>query len=281
MVTVSTAVSQATATLAAAGVASPLFDAQLLAAHILGCGHTQLFLHNSDEMPAEYELLVSRRAAREPLQHIVGTAPMGHLDLAVGPGVFVPRPETELLGDWAVRTLRSRGVDRPRVLDLCAGSGALALYVATLVPEASVVAVELDPAAAQWTQHNIAAHAPGVKLMLGDVTDPRLLTGVKPFDVIVSNPPYVPEMTAVEPEVQRDPHHAVFSGETGMDVIRGMVHNVARLLRPGGAVGIEHDDSTAAEVCAVLAATGMFSDIVSHQDFGGRDRYVTATKNTE
>lgn len=282
MRSIAQAIADATATLAAAGVASPLNDARLLAAHLIGCQPMELALRGAQPMPEEFAQLVSRRAAREPLQHILGTAPLGHLDLLVGPGVFIPRPETELLGDWAVTQLRAMTGKTLRVLDLCTGSGALALYIASLVPHAQVTAVELDPQARKWAARNITALELPVDLIAGDATDPELLPGnEQAFDLIVSNPPYVPESTEVEPEVQVDPHHAVFSGESGMDVIQAMVPVITRLLRPGGKVGIEHDDATAAAVMAELEKPGIFSAITSHQDFAGRDRFVTATKTTE
>ncbi|MFV8395202.1 peptide chain release factor N(5)-glutamine methyltransferase [Corynebacterium hindlerae] len=279
MTDVSQAVKAAAATLADAGVASPLHDAQSLAAWCLGISRMDLFLHGADEMPAEYSELIARRAGREPLQHIVGSAPVGHLDLLVGPGVFVPRPETELIGDWAVQRLRGMGVDKPCVVDLCTGSGTLAAYVASLVPSAQVTAVEIDPQAMTWAQRNLDPL--GVRTVLGDATAPDLLTNLNGrCDMVLSNPPYVPEATPVEPEVRADPHHAVFSGESGMDVITAMAPTIYRFLAPGGVTAIEHDDATADLVCAVLEQYG-FEEIISHQDLGGRDRYVTAMKPAE
>ncbi|MEJ5998659.1 peptide chain release factor N(5)-glutamine methyltransferase [Corynebacterium sp. H130] len=275
-----TSIRQAAATLAAAGVASPLYDAQELAAHVLGCTRMELFLRTEEELPEEYEQLVARRAAREPLQHILGTAPMGALELEVGPGVFVPRPETELLGAWAAEAVRAMGVEKPCIIDLCTGSGALACYLADALPEARVTAVELDEQAYSWAERNTQRF--GVTLIRGDVTDPRVLPEiVGEADAVVSNPPYVPEGTAVDPEVERDPHHAVFSGVTGMDVINEMVPNMVRMLRVGGVLAIEHDDATAALVMDVLRVQGVLTEITSHQDLAGRDRYVTARKTSE
>lgn len=172
------------------------------------------------------------------------------------------------------------GVDKPCVVDLCTGSGALACYIASLLPTARVTAVELDPNARRWAERNTAPL--GVELVAGDATDPHLLPEIDGCaDAVVSNPPYVPEGTAVEPEVAADPHHAVFSGETGMDVIEKMVPIMVRMLRVGGVLAIEHDDATADLVEAVLAQQGCLGEITSHQDFAGRDRYVTAVKTSD
>lgn len=276
-----TTIRQAAATLAAAGVASPLNDARLLAAHVLGCPPMELILHEP-ELPARFDELLARRANREPLQHILGTAPMGHLDLLVGPGVFVPRPETELLGNWAVEAVRGMGVDKPCIVDLCTGSGALACYLASLVPEAEVTAVELDDTARQWALRNVRNLGLSVSVVAGDATDPHLLPDIAGLaDAVVSNPPYVPEATHVEPEVRADPHHAVFGGPSGMDVIDKMVPVMVRMLRVGGVLGIEHDDATAGLVIEVLKDQGCLTEITAHQDFAGRDRYVTAVKTSD
>ncbi|AKK02881.1 peptide chain release factor N(5)-glutamine methyltransferase [Corynebacterium epidermidicanis] len=284
MSSVAAAVAEATATLTDAGVASPLFDAQTLAASVLGIDRMQLIFSRDAEMPEAFFDLVAQRAARVPLQHIVGSASFGPLELAVGPGVFIPRPETELLALWAleqVEELQRQGVEKPRVLDLCTGSGALALYVASRARGAEVHAVELDPQAAAWTRRNIAAHAPWVELTMADVTAPGLLAGEAAFDVIVSNPPYVPASTPVSPEVQADPQHAVFSGESGMDCIVAMMPNVVALSRPGTVVGIEHDDATSAQVVDVFGASGQFEQVQPRQDLAGRLRFVTARRRGE
>lgn len=277
---VSDAVRSAAATLAAAGVASPLFDAQELAAHVLDCQRMDLLFKGDEPMPPRYDELVARRASREPLQHIVGTAPMGDIELAVGPGVFVPRPETELLGAWAAERVRRMGVDKPVLVDLCTGSGTLACYLAAQLPGADVTAVELDEDALSWARRNTSQY--GITLVAGDATDAELLPHIDGVaDAVVSNPPYVPERTVVEPEVEADPHMAVFGGESGMDVIEKMVPVIARMLRVGGITAVEHDDATAALVMAVLRDDGRFGEITSHQDFAGRDRFVTAIKTCD
>lgn len=267
----------ATTILDQAGVASPLNDARLIAAHLLGCGPLNVALYLRDGVPAGFDEAVARRARREPLQHILGRAPMGALDLHVGPGVFVPRPETEVLADWAVR--QARGVAEPVVVDLCTGSGALAAYLAHELVDAHITAVELDEQAAAWAARNFHEFTPGVELVMGDATDPTLLPQLHgQVDILVTNPPYVPETSDLEPEVYSDPHIAVFSGESGMDVIVEMIHLIHVLLKPGGVVGLEHDDTTSGQVQAVFNRHGGFTDVAVLKDLSGRARFVTASR---
>ncbi|MGW6425368.1 peptide chain release factor N(5)-glutamine methyltransferase [Nocardia sp. NPDC055053] len=275
---------EAAARLAEAGVASPLPDAENLAAHVLGVDRMRLALHPMVE-PSEAERfgqLVDRRAARIPLQHLTGTAAMGEIELAVGPGVFVPRPETELLFAWALAWLETLPHDHaPIVVDLCTGSGALALAIAHARPDAKVHAVELDPDAVTWARRNaddrIAAGDTPITLYADDVTDPALLTDLSGrVDLVVSNPPYIPEAAVLDPEVaDHDPHRALFGGPDGLDVIRAMVPTIARLLRPGGATAIEHDDTNGGGVASLLAAAD-FTGIVEHTDLADKPRFVVA-----
>lgn len=275
---------EAAARLAEAGVASPLPDAENLAAHVLGVDRMRLALHPMVE-PAEAERfgqLVDQRAARIPLQHLTGTAAMGEIDLAVGPGVFVPRPETELLFAWALAWLETLPHDHaPIVVDLCTGSGALALAIAHARPDAQVHAVEIDPDALTWARRNaddrIADGDTPITLYADDVTDPTLLTALSGrVDLLVSNPPYIPDAALLDPEVaDHDPHRALFGGPDGLDVIRAMVPTIARLLRPGGATAIEHDDTNGGGVANLLAAAG-FTGIVEHPDLAGKPRFVVA-----
>lgn len=276
MISLTQQISKAAATLAQAGVASPIVDARLLAAHFLGCSPMEL-LFKEGELPQEFWHAVFRRAQREPLQYILGSAPFGVLDLAVGPGVFIPRPETELLAVWAVEAIR--GVEKPMVIDLCTGSGALALSIAIERPDAKIFAVELSPDAYTWAARNIAAYASEVRLLAGDVTNPELLAEYSGMvDLVVSNPPYVPLDAAVDMETRHDPAMAVFGGEDGMSIISPMIENIFRLLRPGGAIGIEHDDSTGVKVLQAFQSHGGFENSTQHQDLAGRDRFVTASK---
>ncbi|WP_109529196.1 MULTISPECIES: peptide chain release factor N(5)-glutamine methyltransferase [Nocardia] len=282
------AVDEAAEILGQAGVHSPRADAELLAAHLLGVQRTRLILVPliEPEQLERYRELVARRAQRIPLQHLTGVASMGEIDLAVGPGVFVPRPETELLFAWALAFLETLPRDHPpTVVDLCTGSGALALAIAHARPDARVHAVELDPDALRWARRNADDRAAdgdtAIVLHADDVTDPALLTELNGrVDVVVANPPYIPEDAVLDPEVaDHDPHRALFGGTDGLDVIRGMVPTITRLLRPGGATAIEHDDSNGSALAAVLnAEVGMFTDVAEHPDLAGRPRFVVARR---
>jgi release factor glutamine methyltransferase len=266
--------------LAAAGVASPERDADLLLAHVLdvGLGRLPLVDDLTGPQQEQYAALIARRAAREPLQHLTGTAAFRHVELAVGPGVFVPRPETELLAGWAIEhAQRVAGTSRPPVVvDLCTGSGAIAKAVADEVPDAVVHAVELDEGALAWAERNLAGT--GVDLRHGDLaTAFDDLAGA--VDVVVCNPPYIPleawESVAAEAR-DHDPHLALFSGDDGLDAMRVLEQRAALLLRPGGVVGAEHADVQGESAPAVFAAAGRWQDVADHRDLAGRARYVTA-----
>ncbi|MEV6393115.1 peptide chain release factor N(5)-glutamine methyltransferase [Nocardia xishanensis] len=280
-------INEAVEKLQGAGVPSPRSDAEQLAAHLLGVERTRLALVPLVDpvLIADYRVLVDRRAQRIPLQHLTGVAPMGQIDLAVGPGVFVPRPETELLFAWALAYLEALPHDhQPIVIDFCTGSGALALAVAHARPDAQVHAIEIDPAALQWARRNaderIADGDTPITLYADDVTDPDLLTELNGrVDLLLSNPPYIPDGAVLDPEVaDHDPHLALFGGADGLDVIRRMVPNITRLLRPGGATAIEHDDTNGSALAALLADTGDFVDVVEHPDLAGKPRFVVATR---
>jgi release factor glutamine methyltransferase len=267
----------AVAELARAGVESPRVDAELLAAHVLGIPRGRLLLAESlrgDELD-RFGALVAERARRIPLQHLLGTAAFRHLELAVGDGVFVPRPETELLAGWGIE----RTAPGATVVDLCSGSGAIALSVADESPAGRVIAVERSPVALGYLRRNAAAF-PVVSVLEGDVTDPGLLKdryGL--IDVLLCNPPYVPDGTAVPPEVaDHDPAEAVFGGADGLAVIRPVIALAAALLRPGGVAGIEHDDVHAEAVPALLRADGRFTEVTAHADLAGRPRFATARR---
>ena len=266
--------------LAEAGVASPEHDAAELLAHVLGTTRGGLTLVDevTPEQAEAYDGLVARRAAREPLQHLTGTAAFRYVELAVGPGVFVPRPETELLAGWAIEHAQAV-VDAgrvPVVVDLCTGSGAIALSVATEVPAAEVHAVELGDAAVEWAARNLAGS--GVDLRHGDMAEafPELDGTV---DVVVCNPPYIPleAYESVAPEARdHDPELALFSGADGLVALRVVEQVAARLLRVSGVAGAEHADVQGESAPAVFAGTGRWSDVRDHRDLAGRSRFVTA-----
>lgn len=268
-------VDEAAARLAEAGVASPRVDAEVLLAHVLDVPRSRLPL--LDDVPpgprAGWEALLARRATREPLQHLTGSAAFRHVTLAVGPGVFVPRPETELLAGWAIEQARAvAGV--PVVLDLCTGSGAIAAALRDEVPHADVHAVELSPEAFAYAETNLH----GVDLRLGDAFEAfDDLAGT--VDVLVCNPPYVPleawESVALEAR-DHDPHLALFSGDDGLDAIRRLVARAAVLLRPGGRLGVEHADVQGESVPGLLAAAGGWAEVRDHTDLAGRARFTTA-----
>jgi release factor glutamine methyltransferase len=262
-----------------AGVASPEADAEILLAHVLETDRSRLVLVDevADEDRAAYDALVGRRVAREPLQHLTGRAYFRHVELAVGPGVFVPRPETELLAGWVVDQARGLGSSRaPVVVDLGTGSGAIAKAVADEVPHARVHAVELDEAAHGWATTNLAGT--GVDLRLGDLGTAfdELASTV---DVVVSNPPYIPldawESVALEVR-DHDPALALWSGADGLDAMRAVEARAAVLLAPGGVVGVEHADAQGESAPAVFATTGRWVDVRDHRDLAGRPRFVTA-----
>jgi release factor glutamine methyltransferase len=227
---------------------------------------------------AVYEALVARRARRVPLQHLVGSVGFRWIELLVGPGVFVPRPETESVAQWAI----DHAPPSPLVVDLCTGSGTLALSIANEVPGATVHAVELDLVAVQWAQRNADARAaagdPRVTVHQGGVVDalPELDGTV---DLVISNPPYVglDEAHLSQPEViDHDPSVALFAGPDGLDVIREVERTAHRLLKPGGLVVVEHSDRQGASAPAVFAHGWI--EVQDHRDLTGRDRYVTARK---
>ncbi|GCA96435.1 peptide chain release factor N(5)-glutamine methyltransferase [Mycolicibacterium sp. NCC-Tsukiji] len=270
------AITEAASQLAAAGIDSARVDAEYLAAHAAGVDRARVMFTEPD--PAFYRRfreLVERRARRIPLQHLVGTAAFGPVEVHVGPGVFIPRPETEALLEWAMNQPLPPS---PVIVDLCTGSGALALALAHTWPQAHVVAVEKSPEALVYARRNCAGSA--VEVLEADVTVPSLLsdrTGT--VDLLVSNPPYIPDGADLDPEViDHDPAAALFAGPDGMAVIVPIIALAARLLRPGGKVGIEHDDTTADQVVAALDRDGTFGDITARRDLTGRPRFVTATR---
>lgn len=304
--------------LAAAGVSSPDVDAKALLLHALGLeqtAFTQLFLLLGDPISEEvretFEALVEQRVQRIPLQHILGHTSFYGLDLLTQPGAFIPRPETELLVDWARAELaRNKQPAQPqRIMDLCTGPGTIALALASLEPsevgELHITAVDIDPAALalaraneqqlrsqgslhhpiEWIKADLVGASPA------EITNGRRGSGVEQqqadVNLIVSNPPYVPEGDSgygdppVEPEVRHDPHHAVFSGKDGMEFMPHLIELATQIAAPTAAIGIEHDDTTGAATATLLDNAGGWSRITTHQDLAGRDRFTTAIRNTQ
>lgn len=273
-----TEVAQATQRLADAGVPSPRFDAEELAAFVHGVKRGELHRVADADFDARYWEAVARREAREPLQHITGRAFFRYLELQVGPGVFVPRPETESVAGWAIEAVRAMDVAEPLIVDLCTGSGAIALALAQEVPRSRVHAVELDAGAHGWARKNVEGSR--VTLHHGDALTalPELDGQV---DLVVANPPYIPltEWEYVAPEARdHDPELALFSGEDGLSTIRGLERAAHRLLRPGGVVVIEHADTQGGQVPWIFTEDRGWADAADHPDLNNRPRFATARR---
>ena len=270
------AVREATAVLAAAGVPSPRVDAELLAEHLLGVGLGRLraMMLGDSPAPEGYAELVAERAQRIPLQHITGLAHFRYLELAVGPGVFIPRPETESVVQLVIDRLQ--GMAHPKVVDLGTGSGAIAGSIAHEVPGAEVYAVEFSEFAHAWASRNLLPL--GVHLIRGDLRD--ALPGHNgTFDVVVSNPPYIPaEAIPNEPEVAlHDPPEALYGGGAdGMELPTAAAASAARLLVPGGYFVMEHAEVQAGWIAAMLERSGLWAGVTTHRDLNGKDRATSA-----
>ena len=295
----------AAARLAEAGVESPRTDAELIAAHVHGVARGALPVVPDASFDPRFWDEVARREAREPLQHITGHAYFRYLDLEVGPGVFVPRQETEVMTGWAIDRLREMDVAEPLVADLGTGSGAIALAISQEVPRARVHAVEADPLARQWAARNItrcaaaAPHTAGrVTLQAGDfrggLDDLDGLGGAGGpgaggpgglgelaglADLVISNPPYIPVGAWVPPEVgEYDPATALWGGADGLDAVRAVEAVAATLLRPRGLVAIEHGAQQGSAVYWLFPEEQGWRETRNHKDLAGRDRFVTAVR---
>ena len=284
-VTIENVVDELTNELAAAGILDSRVDAELLVCHVMQLSRGELAAQIVLDRTMTPAVAVSvrelglRRAAREPLQHITGHAYFRSLDLSVGPGVFVPRPETELLAGMVIDHVRTLAEPEPLVVDLGTGSGAIALSVATEIPHSLVVAVEKSQDAHAWTARNIAALAPdNTTLVLGDLADavPEYNGRVA---VVVSNPPYIPDDAVPrDPEVRLfDPQLALYGGPDGLDVVRILEATAARLLRPGGLLAMEHGEFQGPPIAGLLRDNG-WRAVAMHKDLLGRDRYTTALR---
>jgi release factor glutamine methyltransferase len=258
----SKALRRATLVLEEAGVESARVDAELLAAYVIGVPRSRLLLESTLDNEALFDELVAQRARRIPLQHLTGSAPFLGVELRVGPGVFIPRPETELLAQWAID-------HRPTTaIDLCSGSGAIALALKHGCPNATVYAVENSPDALKWLRLNGSGK---IEIIEGDIRTAEIPA---PVDLVVCNPPYVPAATPVAQEVRHDPPSAVFGGADGLELIPAVIARAASLLRPGGWFGMEHDETHA----LTDLLTVDFEDITTMNDLAGRPRFVTARR---
>ena len=291
MAAVTALIDSATKLLEQAGVSSPQVDAQLLLAHTIGVQRSQLLTADSltSQQELEFEALVARRANREPLQHLTGVAHFRHISLAVGPGVFIPRPETELLVEAAIAHLKN--IPQPRlVADLCAGSGAIALSLALEVPGTTVHAVELSDAAVKWLTRNVSEHAvqleaAGSQVIIhhGNAGDRDLLSEFAgKFAAVVSNPPYIPDaMIPRDPEARdHDPAIALFSGDDGLAAARDIVLVAGEALAAGGFFGMEHADVQGESMPNLLKEmTGIWSQVKDNQDYNKLPRFTTALRS--
>ena len=259
-------------------------DAEHLLAYVLGL--TRMDLHNpvvleatllgfSDQNIVEEQFfdLLDRRLSFEPLQYLTGTAPFRHLDIQVGPGVLVPRPESELLVEAVLQHIKN--LPQPvSVVDLGAGSGALSLAIATEAPASRVIAVEKSPEALVWLKKNVSHIAENVRIVEGDVAD--VLPGIK-CDVVIANPPYIPQRQKLPRDVEAfEPHVALFGGPTGLEIPHMFIEAAARLLKPQGVLVIEHGEDQAEEIAKLLDVD--FSEVASHDDLVGRPRWSSAVR---
>jgi release factor glutamine methyltransferase len=272
-----------TARLATAGVPSPAVDAEFLVAHVAGLSRGELLA----KIQQEYELdteklltlegLVARREQREPLQHLLGVAPFMSFEVRVGPGVFVPRPETESLAERAIQTASAMAVgdEGLRIVDLCAGSGVLAIALAKSIPHATVQAWEISDDALPYLRGNVEELAPEIQIEHASVDTWASQAAPSSVDMVVSNPPYVPDAEIPnDPEVQLfDPGLALYGGIDGLDVIRVIAEGSARALRSGGILMLEHSNLQGSAVREVLESRG-FRTVSTETDLVGRERFT-------
>ena len=280
---ISEALEMATDRLSEAGVISPSVDAELLGCFVLDIDRSELTLLaiSSEPFPAnkldEFLEAVQRRAKREPLQHITGIAPFRHLELEVGPGVFIPRPETESLVDLALEKLS--GITNPVIVDLCSGSGAIAIALSTEVEAATVYAVELSEEAYSFLTRNYARYGLDPRGLRNENLTTALEQLESSVDLVISNPPYIPDAAVpIELEVQlHDPKLALYGGVDGLDVIAQISTRAMYLLKPGGQLVLEHANTQAPAISELLLNEG-WQEVVSSQDLAGKDRIISARR---
>ncbi|HUF77206.1 MAG TPA: peptide chain release factor N(5)-glutamine methyltransferase [Longimicrobiales bacterium] len=267
------------------GIERARLDAEYLLAHVLGVGRLEMYLqHERPLEPAELDAfrpLLKRRGAREPLQYVLGRQAFRDLDLEVGPGVLIPRPETEQLVEVVLAWARTQEREARTALDIGTGSGAIALALLEEGPFAEIVATDASAAALEVAARNrdAAGVASRLELRAGTYLEP-----VEPgerFDVVVSNPPYVAEgaRASLAPEVADwEPAEALFAGADGLDALRRIVADAPRALRAGGLLALEIGDGQAEAVCALLREQCGYGEVKVHEDLSGKERVVTATR---
>lgn len=280
---ISEALELATDKFSAAGILSPSVDAELLGCFILEVDRSELTLLAIDNQSfpenklPEFLEAVQRREKREPLQHITGSAPFRHLELEVGPGVFIPRPETEQLVELAMEKIRE--LSSPLIVDLCSGSGAIAISLSTEIDTANVYAVELSREAFEYLKRNFQKYGLDIRKLRNENLTTALDELQGKVDLVVSNPPYIPNAAVpIDLEVQlHDPSVALYGGEDGLDVIREISTRALYLLRPGGCLVLEHANTQAAAIGELLLTQG-WQEIVSSQDLTGKNRMISAVR---
>ncbi len=280
---VSELLSEASSKLSSAGVTSAKVEAELIACFCLGISRSdlQLMIATNQDFPsdsqASFDAALARRADREPLQHITGIAPFRHLELAVGPGVFTPRPETEQVVGFAMEKVS--GLSEPQIVDLCSGSGAIAISFATEIPGSKVHAVELSGDAFGYLMKNAASYGfPKENLRNEDlqISLPELDGQV---DLVISNPPYIPDdAIPIDLEVQlHDPSMSLYGGVDGLDVVRQISIRAMKLLKSGGFLVMEHADTQSDSISKLLLNEGWL-EVEARADLAGKERMISAVK---
>ncbi|CAB4551032.1 unannotated protein [freshwater metagenome] len=280
---VSEVLSEASRKLSEAGVTSAKVDAELLAAHCLGISRADLSLLVAtnkdfpDSQLERFQIALARRVSREPLQHITGVAPFRHLELEVGPGVFTPRPETEQLVGYAMEKIS--GIARPLVVDLCSGSGAIAISLATEVSGSEVFAVELSTDAFEYLSRNATHHGLAQENLRNEDLQVSLSELDGRVDLVISNPPYIPnDAIPIDLEVQlHEPSMSLYGGADGLDVVRQISVRAMKLLKSGGLLVMEHADTQSIAIGELLLAEGWL-DVAAKADLAGKDRMISAVK---
>ncbi len=259
----------------------PEVDASILLEHLLGCSRSEIqlkLLRMSDDEVKEIDRnlrrLVLRRQNGEPVQYITGSAPFRYLEYEVGPGVLIPRPETESLVSLVLEELKKKGSEKSKLVDLGSGSGCIAIALATEHPGLTVTAVENSVEALPWLHKNVARLSPTVRIVESDVS--AACSG-ELFDLVVANPPYIPQGQALPLEVRKEPEAALFGGgREGIAIPTRFIAAALRLLKPGGFLALEHDETQGSAIAALLRAD--FTEVNLVVDLTGRARFTTARK---